>query len=145
MSELVGVPGEQGPARITIILHSGSYDRVTNALSLAIIGLTMGMEAHILLTYEALRRFVKGHLEDADSTDAGMLAMLQKGIAAGKLTSIQDKLTTARELGLKLYACTTAMTTVGVTREELVDEVDEIMGLAAFINLANSASFNWYI
>jgi peroxiredoxin family protein len=131
--------------RLTILLHGGSYDRVTNALSLAIVALSMGMEAHILLTYEGLRRFVRGHLEDPDGTDGELFTLMQRGIESGRFHTIGDKLEAARELGLKLYACTTAMATLGVERKDLVDEVDEIMGLATFMNLAKDASINWYI
>ena len=131
--------------RMTIILHSGSYDKVSNALSLAIVGLTMDMEVYILLTYEALRRFVKGHLEDPDDTTPDLLVMMKKGIESGKFHSISEKLTMAEEMGLKLYACNTAMATLGIVRENLVAEVDDIMGLTAFTELAQNASINWYI
>jgi peroxiredoxin family protein len=131
--------------RLTIILHSGSYDKVTNALSLAIVSLTMDMEVYVLLTYEALRRFIKGHLEDPDATEPDLLAMMKKGIDSGKFHSISEKLATAEEMGLKLYACNTAMATLDIVRENLVDEVDDIMGLTAFTELAQNASINWYI
>ena len=80
---------EEKKQRVTIILHSGSYDRVTNALSLAIVALSMEMEAHILLTYEGLRRFIKGHLEDPDGTDAGLFNMMQQGIDSGRFHKIE--------------------------------------------------------
>jgi peroxiredoxin family protein len=131
--------------KVTIILHSDAYDRVTNALSLASICLAIGMEAHILLTYGALKRFVKGHLEDTDGTDPDILAKIQHSITSGVNHSIEEKLATARSLGLRLYACTNAMVTMGITPEDLVDEVDEIMGLTAFIQLSRDASINWYI
>ncbi len=131
--------------RMTIVLHSGSYDRATNALSMAIIALTVGMEAHILLTYEGLGRFVKGHLEDAHGTDGDLMVMMQQGIDSGRFHSIGDKLATAKEMGLKLYACTTACATLGVAKEDLVDAVDEVMGLTAFIQLARDAAINWYV
>ena len=136
---------ETGAEMITIVLQSGSYDRVTNALSLAIVALTMGMEAHIFLTYAGLRRFVNGHFEDVFDTDAELQEMFQKGIASGNIHSIEDKLAIARDLGLKLYACTTAMGTMGITRQDLVDDVDEIMGLPTFLLLAKKATVNWYI
>ena len=136
---------ESSAEQITIILHSGSYDRATNALSLAIIGLTMGMEVNMLLTYEGLKRFVRGHLEDAGGADTELQAMMQRGIDSGILHCIGDKLALAHELGLRLYACTTAMVTMGIAREELVDEVDEVMGLATFIQFARKAAINWYI
>ncbi len=131
--------------RMTVVLHSGSYDRATNALSMAIIALTVGMEAHILLTYEGLGRFVKGHLEDAHGTDGDLMAMMQQGVDSGRFHSIAEKLATAKEMGLKLYACTTACATLGVAKEDLVDEVDEVMGLTAFIQLARDAAINWYV
>ena len=131
--------------RVTIILHSGSYDRVTNALSLAIVALSMEMEVHVLLTYEGLRRFIKGHLEDPDGTDNELYGMMQKGIDSGRFHTIEEKLETAHEMGLKLYACTTAMATFGIEKKDLVDEVDEVMGLTTFTNLAKEAVINWYI
>ena len=136
---------QAGAQRITIILHSGSYDRVTNALSLAIVGLTMGFEVHMLLTYEGLKRFVKGHFEDVAGTDNELQGMLQRGIASGNIHNIEDKLAVARDLGLRLYACTTAMGTMGITRENLVKDIDEVMGLPTFIQFARDASINWYI
>ena len=135
----------ENAGRLTIILHSGSYDRVTNALSLAIVCLSMGMEAHILLTYEGLKRFRKGHLEDPDGTDPDLQAQMQRDIDSGRFHSIGDKLEAARELGLKVYACTTAMATCELNKEDLVDGVDQIMGLTTFMNLVREATVNWYI
>jgi peroxiredoxin family protein len=136
---------EEQKQRVAIILHSGSYDKVTNALSLAIVALSMDMEAYVLLTYEALKRFVKGHCEDADCTDPELLSLMQKGIESGRFHRIDEKLEAAHEMGLKLYACTTAMATLGLEREDLVEEVDGIMGLATFLNIAKGAAVNWYI
>ncbi|MBI2851444.1 MAG: DsrE/DsrF/DrsH-like family protein [Chloroflexi bacterium] len=130
---------------VTISLHSGSYDRVTNALSLSIICLAMGMDVTILLTYEALRRFVKGHLEDMEGTDDEFQNLFHDGIERGSITSIEGKLTEAKNLGLKLYACPSAMATMNIVRQDLVDEVDDLMGLATFIGLARTAKINWYI
>jgi peroxiredoxin family protein len=131
--------------RLTILLHSGSYDKATNALSLAIVGLSMGMEVYVLVTYEALRRFKKGYLEDSMYTDPELLGMMQKGIDDGKFHTIEEKLEMAHAMGMKLYACTTAMETIGAAREDLVAEVDDIMGLTAFMRLAVGAAVNWYI
>ena len=138
---------DSGPTtqRVTIILHSNSYDRVTNALSLALLSMAMGMEAHILLTYGAIKRFIKGHLEDAEGTDSELQGMLQQSIASGRNHSIEEKLATAREMGLRLYACTNAMATMGIAHEDLVEEVDEVIGLATFIQYAKNATINWYI
>ena len=141
----MNINNEPSTQRVTIILHSSSYDRVTNALSLAIVSMAMGMEAHILLTYGGLNRFVKGHLDDAEDTDSELLSVLQESIAEGHNHSIEQKLATAHEMGLKLYGCANAMDTMGINFEDLVAEVDEVIGFASFIQIARNASINWYI
>jgi peroxiredoxin family protein len=130
---------------VCINLHSGSYDRVTNALSLSIICLAMGMDVMILLTYEALRRFVKGHLEDMEGTDDEFQNLFQDGIEQGSITSVAGKLAEAKDLGLKLYACPSAMRTMNIKREDLIEEVDDLMGLATMVGIARNAKINWYI
>lgn len=137
---------ESDKGSIAIILHSGSYDRVSYALSLAIVGLAIGMESHILLTYGGLKRFVKGHLEDIEEeTDNQLKGFISKGLASGGVQNIEHQLEDARKLGLKLYACANAMSTLNISRSELMDEVDEVIGLVTFLKFARTATINWYI
>lgn len=132
--------------RIAIILHSGSYDRVSYALSLATVGLAIGMEAHVLLTYGGLARFVKGHLEDLeDETDSQLKGFIAKGLASGGIQNLEAQLADARKLGIKLYACASAMSNMNIIRRDLREEVDEVMGLVTFMKFARTATINWYI
>jgi peroxiredoxin family protein len=105
----------------------------------------MGMEVYILLTYGGLKRFVRGHLEDMEGTDSELRVMFQRGKASGGIRSNETMLVEARKLGLKLYACANAMGNMGIARSDLAEEVDEVMGLATFVQLAKNASINWYI
>ncbi|MBI4330328.1 MAG: hypothetical protein HY673_03490, partial [Chloroflexi bacterium] len=52
--------------RLTIILHSGAYDRVCYALWTSLAALSSGMEAHMLLTFEGLRRFTRNNINKLD-------------------------------------------------------------------------------
>lgn len=132
--------------RVTIILHSGSYDRASYALSIAQVALASGMEVHMLLTFEGLHRFTKGHLMDrGEETSAVIRNSVERGLASGGIQSIDDQLAGARKLGLKLYACVNAMATLNIARDQLIDEIDTITGLAAFLELARTAKINWYI
>lgn len=131
---------------IAIILHSGAYDRVSYALSLATVGLAIGMEAHILLTYGGLGRFVKGHLEDMeDETDSQLKGFIARGLASGGIQNLEAQLADARKLGLKIYACASAMSNMNIIRRDLREEVDEVMGLVTFMKFARTATINWYI
>ena len=140
------VSDSQQKERVTMILHSGTYDRAAYALSIALVSLASGMEAHILLTYEGLRRFTKGHLMDiGEETSSLVHAHIQRGLQSGGIAPLDSQLTDAKKLGLKLCACPNAMAALNITVDDLPDEIDDIMGLAGFLALARSAAVNWYI
>ncbi len=132
--------------RVTIILHSGSYDRASYALTIALVALASGMEVHMLLTFEGLRRFTKEHLADiGEETSPNLRTNIERGLESGGIQSLENQLAEARKLGLKLYACPNAMAALSITLSELLDEVDTVMGLAAFLEFARTAAINWYI
>jgi len=132
--------------RVTIILHSGAYDRASYALSIALVALASGMEVHMLLTFEGLRRFTKGHLADiGEETSPNVRNNIQRGLESGGIQPLDTQLADAKKLGLKLYACPNAMAALNIALSDVLDEVDNVMGLAAFLELARTATINWYI
>ncbi|MFC2072956.1 DsrE/DsrF/DrsH-like family protein [Chloroflexota bacterium] len=132
--------------RVTIILHSGAYDRASYALTLALVALASGMEVHVLLTFEGLRRFTKGHMADiGEETPQNLRTNIERGLESGGIQPLEAQLADARKLGLKLYACPNAMAALNIALSDLLDEIDSIMGLAAFQQLARTAAINWYI
>lgn len=143
MARLDPIPNKE---RATIIVHSGAYDRASYALTLALVALSSGMEVHMLLTFEGLRRFTRGHLTDmGEETSLNVRTNIEQGLESGIVQSLEKQLAEAKKLGLKLYACPNAMAALNVTLSDLRDEVDSIMGLAAFIEFARTANINWYI
>ncbi|MAF84889.1 MAG: hypothetical protein CL875_00125 [Dehalococcoidales bacterium] len=135
-----------GKERVTVILHSGSYDRASYALSIALVALASGMEAHMLLAYEGLRRFTGGHLEDVgEETSPNIRTNLERGLQSGGIQSLETQLADAKRLGLRVYACPNAMAALNIGLDEMLPEVDNVMGLATFLELARTAAINWYI
>lgn len=51
----------------------------------------------------------------------------------------------AKEAGVRFIACDMAMGVMGLTREELIDEVDEVAGVAAFAELAKKSNNTLFI
>ena len=132
--------------RLTIILHSGSYDRAAYALTIALVALASNMEVHMLLTFEGLRRFTKGHLSGiGDETSAAVKADIERGLEWGIIPTLDSQLVDAKNLGLKLYACPYAIASLNISQSDLLDEIDDVMGLTAFLNLVRGAGVNWYI
>lgn len=130
--------------RVAIILHSGAYDRVSYALSIALAALASGMEVYLLLTYEGLKRFSKGHLtEIGDETPLNMHPIVRQGLEIGSIQPLDEQLADARQLGLKVYACPNAMATFKIPKRDLI-EVDDVMGLVTFLGLSKGAT-TWYI
>ena len=80
-----------------------------------------------------------------DWTDSDFQLVFKNGIASRGVTPIETKLVEAKNMGLKLHACPNAMLNMNITREDLVEEVDDLMGLVAFVSLARTAKINWYI
>lgn len=136
--------GERNSA--AIILHSAAYDRASYALTLALVALATGMEAHMLLTHGGLRRFSQGRLEEMGEETAPQARKdMEFALMAGAVNSLERQLADAKELGLKLYACSGAMAILNLRRDDLLPEVDDTIGLASFLELARAASVNWYI
>ncbi len=132
--------------RVTIILHSGAYDRASYALSIALVALASGMEVHMLLTFEGLSRFTKGHLADiGEETSPNVRTNIEQGLESGVIQSLETQLANARKLGLKLYACPNAMAALNIALSDVLDEVDTVMGLAAFLEFSRTSTINWYI
>ena len=130
---------------ITIVFHSGNYDRASYALSIALVSLASGMEAHMIVTFDGLRRFTKGHLSDMGGTSPEVMASIERGLKTGGITPLAAQLADAKKLGLKIYACPNAMATLNITVNDLIPEVDGVTGLAAFLELARTAEINYYI
>lgn len=132
--------------KVTIILHSGDYDRASYALTIALVSLASGAEVHVLLTYEGLRRFTKGHLTEIGEVSSPIVRThIQRGLESGGIMPLDAQLADAKKLGLKLYACPNAMAALNISIDDLLGEIDDVMGLTAFLALARSASINYYL
>ncbi len=131
--------------RLCIFLHSGSYDRVYQAVSITNVVLAMGGEVHIFFSYGALKRLIKGKTDELQEEEPFRVE-LEKNINRGTIDSISEMLTTAKRFGrVKLYACTASMAVLNIARDELVDLVDCSMGLVSFLELVKGAQHALYI
>jgi NADPH-dependent 2,4-dienoyl-CoA reductase/sulfur reductase-like enzyme/peroxiredoxin family protein/rhodanese-related sulfurtransferase/TusA-related sulfurtransferase len=63
-------------------------------------------------------------------------AMMKQVMAQKSVSSLPDLMHQARSLGVRFIACDMAMNVMGITRAELIDEVDEVAGVGAFAALA---------
>jgi peroxiredoxin family protein len=131
-----------------IFLHSGSFDRVYQAVSITNIILACSGEVHIFLSYGALKRFVKGNVDkpDIEGEFAPFKEEFDKNLKRGTIDRISEIIKTAKMFGrLKIYACTASMAILNIALDDLVDDVDSCIGLVAFMELVKDADLTLYI
>jgi peroxiredoxin family protein len=134
--------------RYCIFLHSGSYDRVYQAMSISTVVLAMGGEVHIFCSYGGLLRMVKGRTDEVivEGEPEPFKAEIEKNLNRGTLDHISDLLATAHRFGeFHIYACSASMAVLNVTRDELIELVDASMGLVSFLELVKDADKVLYI
>jgi peroxiredoxin family protein len=134
--------------KLAIIVQSGTLDRLYSALILGSTATAMDIEVHMYFTFWGLNTLVKGALEKVGlpATYKHMEEQLKKKLQEMKYPTPYELLKRMKASGLvKIYACSPTMEMFGVKKEDLIPEVDEIAGAAAFLNLASTAQTTLFI
>lgn len=155
--------------KAAIIVFSGDLDKLLASLVLATGAAAAGLETTMFFTFWGLSALKKkdGGTLTGKSLKEKMFAMMTPGgpgdmgvskmnffgIGAKMLrqmmrekdvTSVEDLMEMARELGVKRIACTMSMDVMGVDAKELVDDV-ELGGVAAFMAEASRARVSLFL
>jgi peroxiredoxin family protein len=135
--------------RMSIIVYSGTVDKLMAASTLATGGAAMGMEVELFITFWGLEAFRKGNYKtnmriSKDFEDYGPIMMEQ--MKAKKVPSWMDTLKDAKEIGeLKVYACSMTMELFGMKLEDLEPIVEEVTGVATFVERAKEGRITLFI
>ncbi|NIN52847.1 MAG: peroxiredoxin [Nitrososphaeria archaeon] len=139
---------EEKRRKLAVIAHGGTIDRLYCVFILASTATAMDMEVHAYFTFWGLTMLKKGALDKAGlpSTYKHMEEPLKEKLGEMKYPSPYEMLKRLKASGLfKIYACTPTMEMFGVKREDLIPEVDELAGAAAFLDLASEADITLFI
>jgi peroxiredoxin family protein len=130
------------------VVHSGSLDKLYPVFMLASTGGAMDAEVHLFFTFWGLDAVKKGGLDKAGLPG---IMTLGTGMMKGKIKnvgvpSLVELLAMCRETeNVKIYACSTTMAMMDVKEEDLIPEVDEIVGAATFLDIAMDADVQMFI
>jgi len=128
--------------KLAIIVHSGTLDKLYCAFILGSTATSMDIEAHLYFTFWGLTMLKKGALEKAGlpATYKHMEEQLKKKLREMNYPTPYELLKRMKASGLlKIYACSPTMEMFGVKKEDLIPEVDQIAGAAAFLDIASDA------
>jgi peroxiredoxin family protein len=146
-------PPEAAPSptanRLAIVLFSGTIDRLMSASIMATGAAAMGMDVEIFLTNWGALAFRRGdHLSNTRVTAdyADYRGTLLEQMAAKGVTSWMENLEGAKEIGnVHIAVCSHTMTLFDLQLADLEPIVDEVIGVAAFIERARDSAMTLYI
>jgi peroxiredoxin family protein len=71
--------------------------------------------------------------------------MFKKMMADQNVATLPDMLQMAIALDVRLLACLMSMDVMEISRDDLIDEVDDVVGAATFIAEAQNSEINLFI
>ncbi len=160
---------ETKPESVTIVCLSGDMDKAMAAFIIATGAASMGMRVTMFFTFWGLnmlrRKGEKSSAKDWLRRLFGLLnrggadtlplsrfhfmgagtSMMKKVMKQNKMPGIPELMDIAQDLGVKFIACTTTMGLLGVTKDTLIDSVDQYAGVATYLAEAKNGSVNLFI
>ena len=157
------------PERVTIVLLSGDLDRAMAAFIIATGAAAMGMKVTMFFTFWGLntirRQGASSQAKDWLRRMFGFLnkggaeqlplsrfhfgglgtRMMQKVMKQNKMPAVPELMETAMDLGVRFIACTTTMGLMGITKDTLIDGIDQFAGVTTYLAEAKQGSVNLFI
>jgi len=136
------------PKKLAIIVHSNTLDKLYPILFLASTGGAMDMEVNLFFTFWGMNAIKEGGLDSAGLPGLMRIGtgMMKRKIKNTKVPTLSRLLEMARMTDkVKLYACSTTMELMDISKDELIPEVDGIVGAASFLSIAQDADVQLFI
>jgi peroxiredoxin family protein len=134
--------------KMALIVHSGTMDKLYAVFMLANSAAAMDMEVHLFFTFWGLNALKKGGIENAKLPGFMRIGtgILKKRIKEVGVPTLLELLKICKKsYNVKVYACSTTMELMKVKKEDLIPEVDDIVGATAFIGTAMDADISMFI
>ena len=157
--------------KLTIAVLSGDLERALAAFMLAVTGASMGMEVSMFFTFWGLNiikrneggikskglmrkmlNFInRGGAKRLKLSRFNMLGlgtwMMKRLMKDTNMPSIDEYITMAKDMGVKLIACTTTCGVMGIPPEKdtFRSEVESLAGAAYFLNEARQSKVTLFI
>jgi len=150
--------------RLVIVCSKGSLDMAYPPLMLATTAAAMGMEVHLYFTFWGMNMITKKTIDSLKISPVGnpappmpnilgmipgmssmVTSMMTKKMQKMKMPSIREMIATAKESGVKFHACSPSLNMMGLTKDDLVPEVDDIIGATTYHDLASEDAITLFV
>jgi len=137
------------PNRMSMIVFSGTVDKLYPAAIMASGAVAMGMDVDIFLTFYGLDAFRKGQPQTNQKMDvnyAEIAPMLAKLMREKNVPSWYDMLLKAKEMGnVRVHACAMTLDLMGMTKEHLDPIIDDVVGVGEFVSNAKDGEITLFL
>ncbi len=135
--------------RMSIILFSGTVDKLLAASIMATGASAMGLEVDIFLTMWGMMAFRKGAHKELNKVSADFAEyapMLQQKLSGPGAPNWMENLEQAKEIGdVHVYACGMTLEMFGMSKTDLEDIVDDVVGVAGFVERAKEGKVTLFV
>jgi peroxiredoxin family protein len=144
--------------KLSIICSKGSLDMAYPGLILANAARMLGIEANIFFTFWGMDIITKSKVDHLKVTPVGNTAMhmpqligglpgmtdmatvmMKKEMTKLDVPPVREFLEMVHDAGCGIYACRMAADMMHLTKEDLVEEVDDILGAMEFLEMSDGA------
>jgi peroxiredoxin family protein len=157
---------EHEAKKASIGVFSGDMDKVMAAFIIATTAAASGIETTMFFTFWGLQalkkkvptgrtlfeRMLSMFLRDIDGIGPSKLNMggmgrwmFKKMMKQHQVATLPELRQMAVDLGVKLLACQMSMEVMGIRREDLIDEVTDVVGAATYVAEANQSHITLFI
>jgi len=157
---------ETNAQKCSIVVFSGDMDKVMAAFIIATTAAASGIETTMFFTFWGLQalkkkvstgrtlfeRMLSLFLKDINGIGPSKMNfggigrwMFKKMMKQHQVATLPELRQMAIDLGVKLLACQMSMEVMGIRREDLIDEVSDVVGAATYIAEANQSHITLFI
>lgn len=160
---------ERKPERVTIVVLSGDMDRAMSAFIIATGAASMGMQVTMFFTFWGLNVIRKPGVSSkatdwlrrafgflnrggADTLPLSRFhfwglgtRMMKLVMRRSRMPGVPELMEMARDLGVQFIACTTTLGLMGITKDTLIDGIDQFAGVSTYLAEAKGAQVNLFI
>ncbi|BDC17243.1 DsrE/DsrF/DrsH-like family protein [Acidianus sp. HS-5] len=133
-----------GSKKLSLIVFSGTADKLMPVGILASGAAAAGYEVNLFFTFWGLQAITKksiGQPQPIDKNYEQFGPVMMQRMQEMKYPSWDQLVMQAKEVGeVKVYACSTTMEFFGIKREDLADFVDDVVGVATFLDRAEGGT-----
>jgi peroxiredoxin family protein len=152
--------------KASIVVFSGDMDKVMGAFIIATTAAASGIETTMFFTFWGLQalkkkvptgrtlfeRMLSLFLKDINGIGPSKLNMggmgrwmFKKMMKQHEVATLPELRQMAIDLGVKLLACQMSMDVMGIRREDLIDEVTDVVGAATYVAEANQSHITLFV